>query len=126
MATQGAWVSGSVGKSASPNHPVLASWTDAVEIFKTRLTKDEKKIIKLEECQRATFKEFFQQAKDARDEVERGRHPFTATIQNALDLINRYAVAGDQIIQHHTEYASLAWGSLRFLFLVGLRSIRTV
>ena len=105
---------------------VLPSWSKAIDIFNSKLTKDEKKIIDLT-CQRVSFSDLLSAATTARDKAEERRFPWTARLQRIFSQINRFAPAGDLIVQHHPEYTSLVWGSFRFLLLVGgLLLVRSV
>ncbi|KAI9852117.1 MAG: hypothetical protein M1824_002166 [Vezdaea acicularis] len=115
QATTSTLLDGASIPSAS-NH-ITASWAKAVDLFNSRLTKDDHKRIDLSNFQRASFPDLLSAATTAKDTAERERYPWTNNIQNIFSQINRYAVAGDLIVQHHAEYTSLAWGAFRFLLL---------
>jgi hypothetical protein len=97
---------------------VLASWERAVELFNSKLTHDKKKKIDLKDCQKASFEELLKTANEAKDRAESKRYRWTPTVRKIFQQINQYAVAGDTITQYNTEYASIAWGSFRFLLQV--------
>jgi hypothetical protein len=97
----------------------LASWSRAIEIFNSKLTKDERKKIKLEDDMSGRFEDVLAAAQAAQRDVERRRLKSTPTLLSIFTIINRYAVAGDLIMQHHAEYTSLVWGAFRFLLQVG-------
>ncbi|MCJ1236999.1 hypothetical protein MMC14_004983 [Varicellaria rhodocarpa] len=99
------------------NGCVLASWELAIDLFKSKLTQDEKKRIDLNNCQSASFEELLKAAADAKSHAELKRFRWTPTIRKIFQQINRYAVAGDVIAQYNTEYTSIAWGAFRFLLL---------
>ncbi|KAH0565074.1 hypothetical protein GP486_001531 [Trichoglossum hirsutum] len=105
--------------------PILCSWSKAVDLFNSRLTKDDKKKINLKDCQRASFVELLDAATTARDRVEKGRYPWTGTVQNIFRQINHYAAVGDLIVQHHAEYTSLVWGAFRFLLMFTVEEGKT-
>ena len=100
--------------------PVLASWSRAIDLFNSKLTRDEKKKIDLDNCPTASFSDILAAAQDARAKVEGGRYRCTRTVQEIITLVNRYAVAGDLVVQHHAEYTSLVWGAFRFLLMVSI------
>ncbi|KAI9797819.1 MAG: hypothetical protein M1833_005322 [Piccolia ochrophora] len=96
---------------------VYASWEEAIEIFNTRLTKDEKKKLNTKNCKHGSYLSFHQAAVEAKTRVDKARPPWMSVMENILSTINRYAQVGDLIVQHHAEYTSLAWGAFRFLVL---------
>ncbi|KAH0539046.1 hypothetical protein FGG08_004392 [Glutinoglossum americanum] len=105
--------------------PILGSWSKAVDLFNSRLTKDDKKKINLKDFQRASFMELLDAATAAKSKVEKERYSWTGNVQNVFRQINRYAVAGDMIVQHHAEYTSLAWGAFRFLLMFTVEEGKT-
>ncbi|MCJ1262443.1 hypothetical protein MMC22_002313 [Lobaria immixta] len=104
-------------KSTASYDRVLASWSKAIDLFNSKLTKDESKRINLTQFPRAQFEDFLAAANAVKEQVERKRYPWTEHLHNVLRHINRYAVVGDIIVQHHAEYTSLVWGAFRFLLL---------
>ncbi|MCJ1261664.1 hypothetical protein MMC22_001530 [Lobaria immixta] len=100
-----------------PHDQVLASWSKAIDLFNSNLTKDETKKVDLTRFPRAEFMDFLSAANTAKESVERKRHTWRKSLQNVFWHINRYAVVGDIIVQHHAEYTSLVWGAFRFLLL---------
>ena len=99
------------------DHHTLTSWSRAVDLFNSQLTNDEKKKIDITSLQ-GVFSDLHTSANSVRGKVEAARYPWTPTLRKVIDHINRYAVVGDIIIQHHTEYTSLVWGTVRFLLVV--------
>jgi hypothetical protein len=97
---------------------ILASWARAIEIFNTKLTHDERKRIDPARCPRASFNDFLTALSTARSKAETGHSRCKQNIIKLCQVVNRYAVVGDLIMQHHAEYTSLAWGAFRFLLLV--------
>lgn len=96
---------------------VLASWSKAIDLFNSTLTKDESKKIDLAQFPRAEFTDILSAANTAKEKVEHKRQSWTKNLQNVFRHINRYAVVGDIIVQHHAEYTSLVWGAFRFPLL---------
>ena len=66
----------------------------------------------------ASFEELLDAATVAKKNVEVKRYRCTERVQSILRCINQYAAVGDVIVQHHSEYTSLAWGAIRFLVKV--------
>ncbi|KAI9763728.1 MAG: hypothetical protein M1840_009125 [Geoglossum simile] len=95
-------------------------WSKAIDLFNEKLTNDKKKKIDLKSCRQATFSDLLGSATIARDKAERKRYPWTANLQRILSQINRFAPVGDVLVQHHSEYTSLAWGAFRFLLLAAV------
>ena len=101
---------------------IRTSWSKAIELFNSRLTKDEKKKIDLKNVPQAQFADLLAAAQTAKTKVEQARYPWTGALQRVLGQVNHYAVVGDIIVQHHAEYTSLVWGTVRFLLLVGFHT----
>ncbi|KAI9715684.1 MAG: hypothetical protein M1812_005836 [Candelaria pacifica] len=103
--------------SVTDYEPILASWSRAIDLFNSRLTKDEKKRIDPKKCQHASFPELLATATAVKEKAEQARYPWTGKLQKTFQQINRYAAVGDVMIQHHAEYTALVWGAFRFLLL---------
>jgi hypothetical protein len=87
-------------------------------VFTTQLTKDERKKRFVKDSPDTSFEQFHNVAIQAKSDTERKRYRWTPAIQRIFQQINRYAAAGDMISQYNTEYTAIAWGTVRFLFLV--------
>lgn len=89
-----------------------------MEIFNSKLTKDDKRI-DLKSRPRALFSELGAAASKEKVTAERNCFQWTQGVIKIFRIVNRYAVVGDVIAQHHPEYTALAWGAFRLLMLVG-------
>lgn len=98
--------------------PIHVSWEKAIQLFNSRLIRDENKKIVLADISQAQFSDLLQSVNAARDNVERSRYFCTQVLQRVFAQIDRYAVIRDIIVQHHAEYTSLVWGIIRFLLLI--------
>ncbi|KAF8250390.1 hypothetical protein K440DRAFT_159648 [Wilcoxina mikolae CBS 423.85] len=91
-------------------------WEEAIGVFNTTLTKDEKKKIG-KDHQQTSLKELLDGAEKARKIAEERPGQLTDKIRNIFEIINRYATVGDIMIQYNPTYTALAWGGFRFLLL---------
>ncbi|MCJ1441536.1 MAG: hypothetical protein MMC23_002025 [Stictis urceolatum] len=112
-----------VGNGANFHH-TTTSWSKAVDLFNSQLTNDEKKKIDATNLQ-GVFTDLHAAANSIRSKVEAARYPWTPTLRKVIDHINHYAVVGDVIVQHHAEYTSLVWGTVRFLLIFAAEEPKT-
>lgn len=89
-------------------------------IFKSDLSKDQTKLKWIEDSNFGNLYEVLAAISEARAQYEL-RKGDSATYKYLCDLSERIHYYGnimDVMVQHHPEYVSLAWGAMKFLFVV--------
>ncbi|CAI6238245.1 unnamed protein product [Periconia digitata] len=103
--------------SASENDPAREAYEAAVEVFRRELTKDECKKIWLGD--KNSMSDVQQAIQQARSNYESSSRKSKARewLSRCATRIVYYGNVMDVIIQGCPEYASFAWGALKFLFI---------
>jgi hypothetical protein len=95
------------------------SYTKAVDLFKTKYTSDETKLYRIKDTY--GIEDVFDIVAEAQARYE-GRIKESRVRKWLGALSSRVGYYGrimDVLSQHHPEYVSLAWGTIKFLFIVG-------
>lgn len=96
-----------------------AAYEEAVQVFKTQFTNDQCKQIWLHDkhgindVQKAVLdaKASYEGSKQTKVRIWLGKHS---------SRMMPYGTVLDMLAQHHSEYVSLAWGAIKFIFMVSL------
>ena len=95
------------------------AFDEALKRFSTELTSDERKkalvdkMISLEDVQAAVL-----EAQIRWENSRKGRKT-RLWLSRVLPKLQQYGNIMDVLVQQHPEYVSLAWGAMKFLFVVG-------
>jgi hypothetical protein len=100
-----------------------STWARAVDIFNKELTQDRKKRIDTAQQPVASFDDVLKLATSTErrwnDRKWRiGQTVVRDKIHSLLTQISTYAIFGDVLLQHHPNFAALAWGAFRSLLMV--------
>ena len=104
--------------------PAREAFAEGVEIFSSTLTKDSRKICL---ARQASCMEDVQSAvTDAKARYDSGRqnHNVSMWLSKLSTRIGYYSNIMDVLVQHHPQYAALAWGAMKVLFVVRPRTFR--
>ncbi|KAF2868402.1 hypothetical protein BDV95DRAFT_579769 [Massariosphaeria phaeospora] len=105
---------------ASPNaHNVAATaFEEGLRVFKTKLTADPKKREYLDDLKAATLHEVLVEVSKAQAvyDAKRGSSQVRECILAFSKRVHHYGTVMDVMVQHHPEYASLAWGAMKIVF----------
>ncbi|KAK5998540.1 hypothetical protein PT974_00920 [Cladobotryum mycophilum] len=106
--------------------PAREAFLEASSIFKTELTKDPKK--KAFDFQHTGLSDVEKVVKDAQERYEGQRKDGKVRdrLQRFSQVIQYYGNIVDVFVQHHPEYVSLAWGTMKFVFVTFLNHEATV
>ncbi len=100
--------------------PAREAFTEAVKTFSSTLTKDSQKMYV---ARQASCMEDVQSAvADAKARYDTGRQNNNVGmwLSKLSTRISYYGNIMDVLVQHHPQYAALAWGAMKFLFVVRL------
>ncbi|KAI9654670.1 MAG: hypothetical protein M1821_005877 [Bathelium mastoideum] len=94
------------------------AYDDAVTYFNSELTKDERKRIRLGDYNSIDeiygvvhdLRKHYQGSNDNKQRVQKWVEGFSSQVLH-------YAAVLDTLAQHHPEYVSLAWGTIKFVFV---------
>lgn len=104
--------------------PARAAFTEAVKIFTSSLTKDSQKICLARQA--SSMEEVQSAVADAKARYDTGRQNDNVRIwlSKLSTRIGHYGNIMDVLVQQHPQYAALAWGAMKFLFVVRLWAFR--
>ena len=98
--------------------PARDAFTKAKTIFSQNLTKDEQKKSFIR--QKTSIEDILKVVNQAKDQYDQKSH--TAKAWRWLSAFSSrfmyYGAVLDTLSQHHPEYVSLAWGAIKFIFVV--------
>lgn len=102
-----------------PFGPAQQAFYEALEIFKSTLTKDPaKKRLADELLATSTLGDVLNLVLDAKKRYEDAGSK--SRIRQGLNTLSQrllyYGNIMDVLVQHHPEYVSLAWGAMKFIF----------
>jgi hypothetical protein len=105
---------------------ISSAYDEARRVFSTELNQDDCKQIWFNE--KCTMHDVLKIVNDSKARYET-RHTSKARdwLKVFSSRVAHYGVILDVFVQHHPEYVSLAWGTMKFLFMVGVShsSLRT-
>ena len=104
--------------------PAREAFAEGVKIFSSTLTIDPQKICL---ARQASCMEDVQSAVvDAKTRYDSGRqnHNVSMWLSKLSTRIGYYGNIMDVLVQHHPQYAALAWGAMKFLFVVRPQAFR--
>lgn len=98
--------------------PARAAFTEAVKIFTSSLTKDSQKICLARQA--SSMEEVQSAVADAKARYDTGRQNDNVRIwlSKLSTRIGHYGNIMDVLVQQHPQYAALAWGAMKFLFVL--------
>ncbi|KAG7118898.1 hypothetical protein HYQ45_015409 [Verticillium longisporum] len=101
-------------------NPAQDGFESAVVILRKELTHDEQKLLQLQG--KTSMQDVQQAVKDAMDEYEAKikYSKLRGWLASCSSRILYYGTVFDVFAQHHPEYVSLAWGTMKFLFIAVL------
>lgn len=97
-----------------------AVFEEAVRAFSTEITKDYAKRKWLTESKHGDLQDVLVAVVGAKDQYEK-RTSASGTrdvLVSFSEKLHHYSAIMDVLVQHHPEYASLAWGAMKILFVV--------
>lgn len=88
--------------------------------FERHGTKDPKKKARLQALQTTTLEDLLDAVQQAQQKYAQSQSESTIRqkIEKFAEGVYHYSNIMDVMVQHHPEYVSLAWGAMKFLFLV--------
>src|SRR4051812_41692396 len=97
-----------------------STWSQAIDIFNKKLTRDNKKRLATDQQPVASFDDVLALARDGQKKMEANKWKFKNVairdkVESLLSRLHSYAAVGDVVVQHHPEYSALAWGAFRLL-----------
>ena len=104
--------------------PAREAFAEGVRIFSSTLTKDPQKICL---ARQASCMEDVQSAVvDAKARYDSGRqnHNVSMWLSKLSTRVGYYGNIMDVLVQHDPQYAALAWGAMKFLFVVRPQAFR--
>ena len=104
--------------------PAREAFTEGIKIFSFTLTKDSQKICLARQA--SCMKDVQNAVADAKARYDSGRqnHKVSMWLSKLSTRICYYGNIMDVLVQHHPQYAALAWGAMKFLFVVRPRAFR--
>ena len=105
-------------RKMAPNDIAREAFDEAMKKFSSELTSDERKkalangMISLEDVQAAAI-----EAQAKWESIRKGRKT-KVWLSRVLPKLPHYGNIMDVLVQQHPEYVSLAWGAMKFLFVV--------
>ena len=104
--------------------PASEAFDTAKAIFSEAFTKDEQKKSFIR--QKTSIDDVIIIVNQAKDEYDRRRHKAKAWqwLSAFSSRFMYYGAVLDTLAQHHPEYVSLAWGAIKFIFMVILATCR--
>lgn len=108
-----------INTTSSVANPARKAYEDAVDLFNKELTSDE--------CDRIWLRDKVS-IQDVQTAVEQARRKYHESkrsklrkwLAKASTRILYYGTILDALADHHPEYVKLAWGALKFLFIVSM------
>lgn len=100
------------------------AFNDALSAFSEEFSGEQKSSSWILDCKYGNIEEVLAAVADARGYYERhqGESVTRTALVNFTEKIHHYSGIMDVMVQHHPEYASLAWGAMKVLFVVSLIS----
>lgn len=89
-------------------------------MFSSELTKDEGKIKWIKDARYGNLEEVLASVRQARVDYEgrKGGSKAREALVHVSEKLVFYSGVMDVMVQHYPEYTSLAWGAMKFVFLV--------
>lgn len=100
--------------------PAQDAFEEAQKIFAQKLTQDEQK--KVLANGQTTMQDLIALTTDAQKtwKAKRPDGKAWSLLSSFSSRLFHYGAVLDVISQHHPEYVALAWGAIKFLFMVGI------
>ena len=98
--------------------PAREAFTEAVKIFSFTLTKDPQKTCLARQA--SSMEEVQSAVADAKAHYDTGHRNSNVSmwLSKLSTRICYYGNIMDMLMQHHPQFAALAWGAMKFLFVV--------
>ena len=110
-------------KSCSCFEPAREGFNKAKKVFSNSLRSDQQQQIFGHDSN--NIEEFRAIVNQAKEGYERRRQKGKARqwLSSFSSRLLYYGAVLDTLSQHHPEYVSLAWGAVKFVFIVGMRTV---
>ncbi|CUS12299.1 unnamed protein product [Tuber aestivum] len=106
------------GRTFSTLGPAKQAFEEAIQIFNGTLAKSEKERLDPERATTmADVLEYTNKAKETWENKPRWKKP-RKWLERFSTRVTHYSKVMDVLVQHHPEYASLAWGAMKLLFVL--------
>ncbi|KAI1415684.1 hypothetical protein F5Y13DRAFT_147541 [Hypoxylon sp. FL1857] len=94
-------------------------FAEALVAFSTELSRDDTKLKWIVDTNHGNLESFLQTVLDARVhyEARKGDSRVREVLVELSEKIHHYGGIMDVLVSHHPEYAALAWGAMKFLFV---------
>ena len=105
---------------ARRQNPAGDIFEEAFQQFQSALTKDESKIKWIKDSNHVNLTEVLESVSATRVnyETKKGDSEIRKVLGRVSESVSFYGGVMDVLVQHHPEYTSLAWGAMKFLFVV--------
>lgn len=92
--------------------------------FSTELSSDPAKLAWITDSKHGNMQDVLNAVTDAQASYNEKRDKESSKARDSLlrfsEKVNFYSGVMDVLVQHHPEYTALAWGAMKFLFLVSI------
>jgi len=109
-----------IANKRSPFSAAQEAYQKATDLFNTTLTKDERKRTWLDT--KPTMQDVLAAVEVAKTEYDTRKRKGSGKVEEYLSAFSKrlvyYGAIMDTLSQHHPEYVSLAWGAMKFVFVV--------